>query len=615
MPNLHASLFPSAKLPRLAPFAAAIALAAALPSPASVRLVSPADGQTVPLLSEGHKARLDAPRAERVAKFADKKERAQMRKLGYVPLKVALEWEWSPDDAEGPAAKARPRFVVEVRRLPEGVPVFRADCVEPRAELDNLRIATEYEWTVRADILGRVEPPVSGRFRTEDHAPRLVNLHEVPNVRDLGGRIGRDGRRVRQGLVYRSAGLNENASTSYFTREETLARASDPAALLAKEAALKAEKASFEELQRTPGAIKFANLALSRDWTVFRPQLSDDAFLAEGLPAALALREVPEKFLGAVAETATLDANGFFEFPAEVHKAAIGPAVFVQVAEADSDGWVSLGCGADWWWSLSVNGRIVFDRSSIDKGNGKNPISATNHTFLVPVRKGANVFAASVRCGSAGWRWCCRTAPAVPIAELLANSVENAQARIDALFREPKGMQKGRSRINDGNRDLALKALGIRSDIDLRGAGECWGMEGSPLGPTVTWWHYSSGSYSQMTNNFGRGAFTHVFRVFLDPANYPIDFHCIAGQDRTGAVAFILNALLGVDEEELWRDWEATGFWNPNPDFNHVRLFNKLVSAFDGFPGDTINERVEAYVLSLGFTADDIEAFRAIMLE
>ena len=43
--------------------------------------------------------------------------------------------------------------------------------------------------------------------------------------------------------------------------------------------------------------------------------------------------------------------------------------------------------------------------------------------------------------------------------------------------------------------------------------------------------------------------------MFLDPANYPIDFHCIAGQDRTGAVAFILNALLGVEEEELYLDW------------------------------------------------------------
>ena len=70
------------------------------PARADVSLVSPAEGETVPLLSEGQKAWLDRPRAERVASFADEKERAAMKKLGYVPRKVALAWEWSaPADA------------------------------------------------------------------------------------------------------------------------------------------------------------------------------------------------------------------------------------------------------------------------------------------------------------------------------------------------------------------------------------------------------------------------------------------------------------------------------------------------------------------------------------
>ena len=42
-------------------------------------------------------------------------------------------------------------------------------------------------------------------------APRLIRVARVPNVRDLGGRVTEDGRRVRQGLLFRSAGLNDNA--------------------------------------------------------------------------------------------------------------------------------------------------------------------------------------------------------------------------------------------------------------------------------------------------------------------------------------------------------------------------------------------------------------------
>ena len=49
-------------------------------------------------------------------------------------------------------------------------------------------------------------------------------------------------------------------------------------------------------------------------------------------------------------------------------------------------------------------------------------------------------------------------------------------------------------------------------------------------------------------------------------------------------------------------DWEATGFWNRDLDFSHRQRFDKLYDGFDDFPGGTINERVEAYVLSLGFT-------------
>ena len=105
-----------------------------------------------------------------------------------------------------------------------------------------------------------------------------------------------------------------------------------------------------------------------------------------------------------------------------------------------------------------------------------------------------------------------------------------------------------------------------------------------------------------------------MFRVFLDLRNYPVLFHCIAGQDRTGAVAFILNALLGVPEEQLYLDWESTGFWNPDIRFSH-EAFSALVHVFDAYPGATINERVEAYVISLGYSKADIDRFRDIMLE
>ena len=588
-----------------------VLLASALPlladGPQPLRLVAPAEGSTVPLLTDDQKSFLDMPRAERVKAFADATFRRDLRDCGYYPAKVRLEWEC--DEMPG---GVRPVFSVAVYRLPERTPVFRADTVGTQVELDNLEIARDYEWTVYANALASVH--ASGTFRTEDHAPRLIRTPGVPNVRDLGGRVGLDGRRVRQGLVIRSSGLNLNASDEYYTREEILARAKDPDAFLAKEKALQEDLVRLREIQADPGSLRLLAAPLSPTWTVFRVAMDAEKFRAACPDALRALEDIPAEFLGAAAETATLDANYVFDFSEEDRKNAKGPAVFLQALEFDEDGWISLGCGADWWWAFLVDGEIVFDRSTGD-GNNINPVGPSNYVFAVPVHKGRNLFAAVVSTGSAGWRWACQGAPAESVATLLAGMVKNDERRLEELFHVKKGTKTGKSRISDENRSIFLDTLGIKSDIDLRSDRECYGMEGSPLGPTVTWYHISSSAYGGMQGEWGKEQFAKVFRVFLDPANYPIDFHCIAGQDRTGAVAFIVNALLGVAEEELFLDWEATGFWNRDPNFNHQQRFDKLYTGFDAFPGETIHERVEAYVLSLGFTKDDIQTLRDILLE
>ena len=67
--------------------------------------------------------------------------------------------------------------------------------------------------------------------------------------------------------------------------------------------------------------------------------------------------------------------------------------------------------------------------------------------------------------------------------------------------------------------------------------------------------------------------------------------------------------------EELRLDWEVTAFHSHHEYFRHGPLFAKLVEGFDRFPGAAIRERVEAYVLDLGFTRADIATLRGILLE
>ena len=369
-----------------------------------IKIVEPAQGAVVPLLTDAQKAYLDMSAAERRAKFTDVGFRKQLSRSGvrapdgkvvrqsYWPKTVRLAWT---------PVKGADAYTVTVKDAKKDETVVNETVAGTSLEIDNLEVAAEYVWTVTGG-----GSSARGTFKTEDRAPRLVRFPGVPNVRDLGGWIGLGGRRVRQGMVFRSSGLNANA-----------------------------------------------------------------------------------------------------------HREKIDP-------------------------------------DEQEKPEGK-----------------------------------------------------------------PK-LVVGASRVEGENGAYILKRFGIKSEIDLRSKKECFGMEGSPLGSSVDWFHHAASAYAGMQSELGREAFTKVFKVFLDEKNYPIDFHCIAGQDRTGSVAYVLEALLGADEDRLMRDWETTAFWNRNVTFVHVSRYDKLVDGFkQNFPSETVRERVEKYVLSLGFTQDDIEKFRSIMLE
>lgn len=470
-----------------------------------------------------------------------------------------------------------------------------------------------YYWKVVATAGNLSVTSAVRAFRTEDQAPRLLRIDGVPNVRDLGGRKAMRGKRVRQGLVYRTARLNDNACIFWFTPDELREskkhtkeyekiRPRDEALL----EGLIRQKSQLEHHQD----IKLLPYLLSPNWSVFRPRpTSFDP--VKWVACVRALREVPSEFMGAHAEKAVADASGCFNFAEVKHHA---PAIFLQEFESLVDGAILIGCGADWYWEIVVNGELLYDMRT---GNGINPVSTENHVVQIPVRKGKNLIAVLVQSGQQGWAWCSGPAPTVASSEpvlkdMIGNMETSRKKNMPKIIRDGG---PGMSRLNAEALDYMLHDLGIKSDIDLRTAEECYGMKGSPLGDSVTWFHYPSEAYGGMQRASRKEAFKKVFQVFLDRQNYPILFHCLAGQDRTGVVAFILNGLLGVDEEDLYLDWEATGFWNNNPDFNHKNLFNRLVEGFEQLPGQTLHDKIEHYVLSLGFTPEDIETFRSIMLE
>ncbi len=567
---------------------------------ALITLLKPAEGDTVSLLNDSHKAYLALPRQERIAFFADPAKRQRLAEnAGHWPQPVDFAW--------GAAGCNTANYTLHVSRQSDFASGVTVTTREPFASVYNLRIHCAYFWKVTAALAdGRTVTSPVQTFQTADEPPRLLRIDGLPNVRDLGGRKTADGKRVKQDMIFRCTELNPGSYPVYEDEEEVLSR--DHGRLRQVKEQLLARIAQARRELAAPPAIARLPFLLTPAWHVFRPA-QQELFSAD-LDAILRLTAAPGELLGAKREDATLDSAGRFVFadPREGQ-----PSVLMQEFDSPADGVMQIGCGGDWFWAFYLNGSLAYYSLS---GNGANPAAASNHVFNVTVKKGRNLAVVVLLSGSAGWVWCCAGQPQLPMETLLTRQIAQDEQTLAGFARVIKSrVPAGANRLSAGMKSYILDTLRIRTDIDLRYELECHGMTGSPLGASVAWVQVSFHQYDGMVGKEGKSTFAKVFRVLCDEKNYPLIFHCASGRDRTGSLAFILNGLLGVDEEELYKDWEATGFGDNQP-FRHETSFLFLIKGLrNAHPRATWQETLEAYARSCGLTQEEIDKFRRIMME
>ncbi|MBQ9454771.1 MAG: tyrosine-protein phosphatase [Thermoguttaceae bacterium] len=83
------------------------------------------------------------------------------------------------------------------------------------ARPENLKLGVKYFWKVTAkDENGQPVESDVRTFTTIDRFPRFMSTPWNVNVRDLGGGVNADGKKVRQGLIYRGAAFTPKARTT-----------------------------------------------------------------------------------------------------------------------------------------------------------------------------------------------------------------------------------------------------------------------------------------------------------------------------------------------------------------------------------------------------------------
>lgn len=113
--------------------------------------------------------------------------------------------------------------------------------------------------------------------------------------------------------------------------------------------------------------------------------------------------------------------------------------------------------------------------------------------------------------------------------------------------------------------------LQIKTEIDLRKDGA---RKNESLG--LSYYKFDAGSYTDILDLAAWNALPaaarrefnakysagikNIFEILANEENYPVYIHCDNGADETGTVAFLINALLGVSESDLIRDFELSSF-------------------------------------------------------
>lgn len=86
------------------------------------------------------------------------------------------------------------------------------------------------------------------------------------------------------------------------------------------------------------------------------------------------------------------------------------------------------------------------------------------------------------------------------------------------------------------------------------------------------------------------------FEILADRNNYPINYHCSIGKDRTGCLSYLIEGLMGFDQETMYRDYMFTNFADAGlcKITDITDRYGKTIAEYAN--GETLQEKVYNYL-------------------
>lgn len=179
--------------------------------------------------------------------------------------------------------------------------------------------------------------------------------------------------------------------------------------------------------------------------------------------------------------------------------------------------------------------------------------------------------------------------------------------------------KNGNVGLTDTQKTYFKNNLGISYEVDLQADNEIDGDNISALGNDVDYSHWAINYY--ITNfyliDYPNSKIVGALRTIaqnLQNGNVGV-LHCTEGADRTATVAFILEALCGVSESDIDRDYELTSFGQNTKTRNGDNWTQMKSFIKENYSGNTLRDKVINFLEKAGITYEEMNIIRNALID
>ena len=171
-----------------------------------------------------------------------------------------------------------------------------------------------------------------------------------------------------------------------------------------------------------------------------------------------------------------------------------------------------------------------------------------------------------------------------------------------------------------------LRDMGIGAELDLRyqeSYDKDMGCGTSAFGFTEGDDYYFAAANDYLASDLNNAAtkqrlkaeFEFILKHFRQ--GKAVYYHCAWGADRTGFFTLLLEGILGVELDQIYKDYELTSFSAAPGATNRLKTsFQDRIDVILALSGETLRDKFENYFLNeMGVSQADIDYFRQVMLD